>query len=290
MTAVRRGLGQLLQPLKSYAAAGTAMTEKLPTAAFVALTLRAPPPLHQVSAALTSLRLFSARQGPACQPAAGAQRHGSRPYTTATPPEQQELPGSHVVAGQTLDEIRARIFGTHIGNGLRSGRKVLRGKLLGPMIASYYPEDLEKGDPLMVSIKAEKCVRGAGGGGGRAALCIVPVSSPDSDSSCSNLTWWTWWSLLQGQGQAGPDAAARQSPAQEGRRQAVEEVRGRGGGGGGWVVVTCGVEAGGGADAACVQNGAAPATGEHWEHGDASAAAAGPPLHLPLLPADVGIL
>lgn len=44
----------------------------------------------------------------------------------------------------------ARIFGHHIGNGLPSGRKVLRKPLIGPIVAAYYPERLAKLDKLFV--------------------------------------------------------------------------------------------------------------------------------------------
>jgi small subunit ribosomal protein S33 len=68
----------------------------------------------------------------------------------STSPEE-----SHGVE-ESIEQIRSRIFGTHIGDGLRSGRKVLRAPLLGPKLAAYYPEDIVKSDPLMISIKAEK--------------------------------------------------------------------------------------------------------------------------------------
>lgn len=54
-----------------------------------------------------------------------------------------------------MEQIRARIFGTHIGNGLRSGRKVLRRPLLGAKLAAWYPPDPIKHDPLMLNLKAE---------------------------------------------------------------------------------------------------------------------------------------
>lgn len=55
-----------------------------------------------------------------------------------------------------LEQIRARIFGNHIGNGLRSGRKVLRKKLIGDKIASYYPTPISKLDPMFVDLDAER--------------------------------------------------------------------------------------------------------------------------------------
>ena len=57
---------------------------------------------------------------------------------------------------ESIEEIRSRIFGTHIGNGLRSGRKILRRKLIGEKIAAYYPEDILKVDPFMPDLKAER--------------------------------------------------------------------------------------------------------------------------------------
>ena len=57
---------------------------------------------------------------------------------------------------ESLEEIRARIFGDHIGNGLRSGRKVLRKKLIGDKIASYYPEPMQKLDPMFVDLNIER--------------------------------------------------------------------------------------------------------------------------------------
>ena len=81
---------------------------------------------------------------------------------SASPPEGSSVPATAPsglqLAGETMEEIRSRIFGTHIGNGLRSGRKVLRTKLLGPKIASYYPEDILKSDPFLLDHKAERSV------------------------------------------------------------------------------------------------------------------------------------
>lgn len=123
------------------------------------------PSLHQLSGTLTSLKLFSSAGHPrsALPPPPVAQRGTVRAYTTATGADAQDAaervaPVCNPRTGETLEEIRARVFGTHIGNGERSGRKVLRRRLLGPIIASYYPEDIMKGDPLMLSLKAEKCV------------------------------------------------------------------------------------------------------------------------------------
>ena len=65
--------------------------------------------------------------------------------------------GSERYGGQTLEEIRSRIFGTHIGNNLSSGRKLLRKKLVGAKIASYYGKAIEKTDPLFEYMDDERC-------------------------------------------------------------------------------------------------------------------------------------
>ena len=57
---------------------------------------------------------------------------------------------------ESLEQIRSRIFGSHIGNGLRSGRKVLRKRLIGDKIASYYPEPVAKYDPMFVDMDIER--------------------------------------------------------------------------------------------------------------------------------------
>lgn len=45
-------------------------------------------------------------------------------------------------------EASARIFGNVIGDGLRSGHKVLRSKLIGEKVVAWYPVPLEKLDPM----------------------------------------------------------------------------------------------------------------------------------------------
>ena len=57
---------------------------------------------------------------------------------------------------QQIAEIRQRVFGTHIGNGLPSGRKILRKKLMGEKIASYYAHAEPLKDPLIVNLDAER--------------------------------------------------------------------------------------------------------------------------------------
>ena len=99
---------------------------------------------------------------PAClaslltQPACGAGCSQWRFFSLAA--LQQAASGGHLYGGQTLEEIRSRIFGTHIGNGLPSGRKLLRKKLVGEKIASYYEVPIGKTDPLFESLDDERCV------------------------------------------------------------------------------------------------------------------------------------
>ena len=52
------------------------------------------------------------------------------------------------------------MFGTHIGNGLPSGRKLLRKKLIGDKVAAYYDHGEPMKDPMIVSLDAERRVQG----------------------------------------------------------------------------------------------------------------------------------
>lgn len=81
-------------------------------------------------------------------------------------PCQPALPGSRVfstkktrhtdVQKEPIEHVRARIFGNHIGDGLRSGRKILARPLIGSQVASYYPPDWFAGDPLLLDLEAER--------------------------------------------------------------------------------------------------------------------------------------
>lgn len=69
----------------------------------------------------------------------------------ALPPAARRYSTSSAAAtDESLDEIRARIFGTAIGDGQPSGRKLLRKRLAGPAVASWYPPDIV--DPLFVDV------------------------------------------------------------------------------------------------------------------------------------------
>jgi small subunit ribosomal protein S33 len=78
--------------------------------------------------------------GPPPPPAALRAPAAIRPFSSSPAPEE------------TIDEIRARIFGTHIGDGRPSGRKILRKKLIGPAVAAWYPPDVKEIDPFFVDV------------------------------------------------------------------------------------------------------------------------------------------
>ena len=59
---------------------------------------------------------------------------------------------------EQIAEIRQRVFGTHIGDGLPSGRKILRKKLMGAKIASYYDHAEPLKDPLITNLDAERYI------------------------------------------------------------------------------------------------------------------------------------
>ena len=46
-------------------------------------------------------------------------------------------------SAKELAAVAARIFGNHLGDGRRSGRKVLSKALKGPAMLTYYPEKLK---------------------------------------------------------------------------------------------------------------------------------------------------
>eukprot|EP00887_Chlorella_sp_A99_P004453 scaffold30.g4453.t1 len=126
---------------------------------------------HQQAATLVSVRSFCSREplqssgapagrlgAPALQPgdaAAGVstplRRFATEQQQAAAVPQQPD--GEEE---ESLEQIRARIFGNHIGNGLRSGRKVLRGALKGPRLMEWYPEDPCKLDLLMPDVDADR--------------------------------------------------------------------------------------------------------------------------------------
>ena len=117
--------------------------------------------------------------------------------------------------GQTLEEIRSRIFGTHIGNGLPSGRKLLRKKLVGDKIASYYEVPIEKTDPLFESLDDERCAAlGLHREFETDGSSLVLISSCGIVLDCSTRT-------TQEEDEAGQAQTAREGTAKEGGWQAV---------------------------------------------------------------------
>ena len=59
---------------------------------------------------------------------------------------------------EDIELVRSRIFGNHIGDGERSGRKVLRKRLKADKIMGWYAkEPMAKLDPLFVDPVAERC-------------------------------------------------------------------------------------------------------------------------------------
>lgn len=57
-----------------------------------------------------------------------------------------------------IADIRQRVFGTHIGDGLPSGRKLLRKKLIGEKVAAYYDLGEPVKDPAIVDLDAERYI------------------------------------------------------------------------------------------------------------------------------------
>lgn len=65
--------------------------------------------------------------------------------TSAVPDEAAQ---ARTLQLKSIDEARARIFGHVIGNGERSAHKVLRRKLIGDKIVSWYPTPIQNQDPM----------------------------------------------------------------------------------------------------------------------------------------------
>ena len=58
---------------------------------------------------------------------------------------------SKVKTARDIARKAAEIFGHHVGNGLPSGRKVLRRPMIGDVLAGYYPKSLARSDPLFTA-------------------------------------------------------------------------------------------------------------------------------------------
>ena len=112
---------------------------------------RAPPTTLRAIMALRrslpiALRLLSSRAaGPSphsatAPPLAAAAARAPFSSSSSPPPAEDE----------SLDQIRARIFGTHVGDGRSTGRKLLRSALAGPAVAAWYPPEIV--DPLFLDV------------------------------------------------------------------------------------------------------------------------------------------
>ncbi|KAG7668029.1 hypothetical protein Ndes2526B_g01547 [Nannochloris sp. 'desiccata'] len=145
--AFRWGLGQLASSLRYAIAATPEATEGVITLAQMPRGIATLVTGSDAPRALTSLIPFSAWS---------TSKNNSNSRLFQTSPTHSASPEESHHAKESIEQIRSRIFGTHIGDGLRSGRKVLRAPLLGEKLAAYYPDDIVKSDPLMISIKAEK--------------------------------------------------------------------------------------------------------------------------------------
>ena len=158
--ASRFGLAQLTASLRSLCNSPAIASEGM-------YSLMNLPAASAAPRALTSLLPLCANQSPVAAAVHRASAGGgggggsARGYSAAasdsapemSPVSRQEDATSSV---ESIEEIRSRIFGTHIGNGLRSGRKILRRALMGEKLAAYYPENVLKMDPLMPDLKAER--------------------------------------------------------------------------------------------------------------------------------------
>ena len=63
---------------------------------------------------------------------------------------------SDQITEEYLIQTRARIFGYRVGDGNRSGAKLLKGKLPIDKIRNYYPESPEDKDPFFEHPRIEK--------------------------------------------------------------------------------------------------------------------------------------
>ncbi|KAL6777770.1 MRPS33 [Auxenochlorella protothecoides x Auxenochlorella symbiontica] len=107
---------------------------------------------RSIHSSATTSCLHAARQVPALQSCAGLSTSSGRSLPGLT----RGFAAQASYSDEEIREIEARIFGSHIGNGLPSGRKILKQKLVGEKLASYYPENVLRADPYMLNIQAER--------------------------------------------------------------------------------------------------------------------------------------
>ena len=80
---------------------------------------------------------------------------GSAPAAAPPPPPPPPPPGAMPSPGE-VERAAARIFGTHLGDGRRSGRKILRRALVGERLEAWYPTHLGVRDGLFQDPKIER--------------------------------------------------------------------------------------------------------------------------------------
>ena len=69
-------------------------------------------------------------------------------------------PVTGAAALKKIAETAARIFGNVLGTGERSGRKLLNKPLIGETVATYYPPDVARFDPMYEDPLEKRCVAG----------------------------------------------------------------------------------------------------------------------------------
>jgi small subunit ribosomal protein S33 len=115
--------------------------------------LTAPQQWAREAAPLAHARCLAASAAPSPPAASAASAAAAAAPSTSDADAVDPGADDAVYGGQTLAAIRARIFGTHIGDGRPSGRKLLRKPLIGPAVANYYPPDPAALDPLFVDVE-----------------------------------------------------------------------------------------------------------------------------------------
>ncbi len=75
---------------------------------------------------------------------------------TSAPASQPPPPPGAMPSPGEVERVAARIFGTHLGDGRRSGRKILRRALVGERLEAWYPTHLGVKDVLFQDPKIER--------------------------------------------------------------------------------------------------------------------------------------
>jgi len=75
----------------------------------------------------------------------------SVPFARRPSSREDDMSGIKVKTARDIALKAAEIFGHHVGNGLPSGRKVLRKPMIGDALVAYYPKSLARSDPLFTA-------------------------------------------------------------------------------------------------------------------------------------------